>query len=121
MAVESRFPLTITNFLNTPGLSIPAFETFMGVTSTGSAATLLGVAFQNFTGTIIISSDIGGGGTNFLTATFTDTSNPGLLGGTIGGTQAQLLATGPPDTLVLTSDFAIFAESHFNDHGVLEH
>lgn len=101
-------PVTISNFLGTPGLSIPAFETFVGVTSTGAAATLFGQAFQGFTGTIEVTSGVGGTGSNFLTATFTDKSNPGVLGGTVGGAQAQLTATAPPQTLVLTSDFAVF-------------
>ena len=81
----------------------------MNVQSTGSAATFGGQVFQSFTGVIEITSGIGGTGSNFLTATFTDTSNAGVLSGTTGGSQAQLTATGPPNTLTLTSDFATFA------------
>jgi len=98
--------VTISNFLGVPGLAIPAFETFVGVTSTAAAVSVSGQVFQSFTGTIEVTSGPGGLGTNFLTATFTDTSAAGVLGGTLGGTQAQLTATGPPQSLLLTSDFA---------------
>lgn len=101
-------PVTISNFLGAPGLSIPAFETFVNVTSTGTATTVSGQIFQGFTGTIEITSALGGAGSNYLTATFTDTSASGVLGGTSGGTQAQLTATAPPQSLVLTSGFATF-------------
>ena len=101
-------PVVITNFLGVPGVSIPAFETYVNVTSTGTASTFLGQAFQGFTGTIEITSGIGGTGSNFLTATFPDTANPGTFSGTLGGTQAQLSATAPPQTLQLSSDFATF-------------
>jgi hypothetical protein len=105
----TSIPVTITNFLGTPGLSIPAFETFVGVMSTGSASSVSGLGVQSFVGVIEITGAVNGGGLNYVTATFTDTSNPGTLSGTMGGTQAQLTATGPPQSLILTSDFATFA------------
>ena len=101
-------PVTISNFLGKPGLSIPAFETYVGVTSTGPATTVLGQILQGFTGTIEITSGVGGTGSNYLTATFTVPTASGVLGGTSGGTQAQLSATEPPQSLALTSDFAKF-------------
>ena len=113
-------PVVITNFLGVPGVSIPAFETYVNVTSTGTASTFLGQAFQGFTGTIEITSGIGGTGSNFLTATFPDTANPGTFSGTLGGTQAQLSATAPPQTLQLSSDFATFLGAAVDDHRVLE-
>ena len=99
-------PVTISNFLGMPGLSIPAFETYVNVTSTGTATTFLGQIFQGFTGTIEVTSGVGGTGSNYLTATFTVPTAIGVFGGTAGGTQAQLSATGPPQSLVLTSSFA---------------
>ncbi len=98
-------PVTISNFLGKPGLSIPAFETYVGVTSTGPATTVLGQILQGFTGTIEITSGVGGTGSNYLTATFTVPTASGLLGGTSGGAQAQLSATNPPEFLELTSSF----------------
>jgi hypothetical protein len=100
-------PITITNFLGAP-VTIPAFETFVGVHTIGSATTVLGVAVQNIVGTIEITSAPGGAGIDYLTATFTNTALPGRVGGTIGGGQLQMEAAGPPDTLVLTSGLAMF-------------
>jgi hypothetical protein len=101
-------PITITNLLGAPA-TIPAFETFVGVSTTGSAVSVLGAALQEVNGVIEITSGIGGTGINFLTATFTDTSLPGRVGGLIGGHQLQLGAADPPDALMLTSGLAIFA------------
>jgi hypothetical protein len=96
-------PVTITNFLGTPGLAIPAFETFVGVMSTGPAT---GSVSQPFSGTIEITSGIGGTGLNYLTATFgpgPGGSSP-TLAGTSGGFTANLTASDPPQSLVLTTD-----------------
>ena len=100
-------PVTITNLFGTPGLSIPAFETFVGVSTTGPASSVLGVAVQAVTGTIEITSGIGGTGINYVTATFTNPTLPATVGGLIGGDQLQLGAAGPPDTLLLTSSLGI--------------
>jgi hypothetical protein len=102
-------PVTITNLFGTPGLSIPAFETFVGVSTTGPASSVLGVAVQAVTGTIEITSAPGGAGINYVTATFTDTALPARVGGLIGGDQLQLGAAGPPDTLLLTSSLGMLA------------
>jgi hypothetical protein len=101
-------PITITNFLGAPALT-PAFETFVDLHSVGPATTIGGVVIQNFVGTIQITSGVGGTGTNFLTATFTDATAPGISGGFLNGHQAQLAAAGPPDSLVLTSGLTMFA------------
>ena len=100
-------PVTITNLFGTPGLSIPAFETFVDVKTSGPASTVLGVAVQAVTGTIEITSGIGGTGINYVTATFTDATLPARVGGLVGGDQLQLGAAGPPDTLLLTSSLGI--------------
>lgn len=105
---DVSIPVTISNFLGVPGLTIPAFETFVGVTSNGAAVSVAGQLIQGFNGTIEITSGIGGTGSDYLTATFTNLSSPGVLSGTIGGGQAQLSATDPPQSLILTSDFAAF-------------
>lgn len=95
-------PVTITNFLGTPGLAIPAFETFVNVMSTGPAT---GSVSQPFSGTIEFTSAPGGAGINFLTATFGPAggSSP-TLAGTSGGLTANLTASDPPQSLVLTTD-----------------
>jgi hypothetical protein len=99
-------PILITNFNGTPGVTIPAFETYVDVHSSAGALTLGPLNVQQFVGTVQITSGIGGTGINYLTATFTDASAPGVLAGLTGGSQAQLQVTGPPNNLTLTSDFA---------------
>jgi hypothetical protein len=103
-------PVTISNFLGTPGLAIPAFETYVGVTSTGAASTSHGSIFQNFSGTVEITSGIGGTGFNYVTATFAPVGASSAVGlsGAAGGGAAALQASQPPDSLVLTSSFAVF-------------
>jgi len=97
-------PVEITNFLGTPVL-IPAFETYVGVTSVGAAGTdILGNIGQKFSGTIEITSLPGGAGLDYLTAVFTTMTLSPVLGGATGGTQAQLTAAEPPDSLLLTTD-----------------
>jgi hypothetical protein len=100
-------PVTITNFLGTP-MIIHAFETFVGVSTTGTASVVSGVAVQSVTGTIEFTSGTGGTGTDFLTATFTNAALPGRVSGLTGGAQLQLGAAGPPDDLTLTSGLAMF-------------
>jgi hypothetical protein len=101
-------PVEITNFLGVSVL-IPAFETYVGVTSIGAASSSHGSDFQNFTGTIEFTSAPGGAGLNYLTATFAPVGGSSAVGlsGADGGTGASLLATRPPDNLTLTSDFAL--------------
>jgi hypothetical protein len=102
-------PVTITNFLGVPGLAIPAFETYVGVTSIGAASTSHGSIFQNFSGTIEITSGVGGTGFNYLTATFSPVGGSSAVGlsGAAGGGAAALQAAQPPDNLLLTSNFAL--------------
>jgi hypothetical protein len=101
-------PVVITNFLGVSVL-IPAFETYVGVTSIGAASSSHGSVFQNFTGTIEFTAAPGGAGFNYLTATFGPVGGSSAVGlsGADGGTGASLLATNPPDTLTLTSNFAV--------------
>jgi hypothetical protein len=99
-------PVLITTYMNVGGLAIPAFETFVGVMSTGPAMQVVvgGVAFdfQSFSGEIRIDSTPGGlplDGLpifNYLTATFTAT-----LSGQDGGTAATFSAAQPPGSLSL--------------------
>jgi hypothetical protein len=100
-------PITIVNVNGVPGLAIPAFETFVNVTSDGPALSLGILNAQRFTGSIEISSLAGGLGINYLTATFVVPGSSSVFAGVTGGTQASLDATGPPNALVFTSDLAI--------------
>jgi hypothetical protein len=100
-------PVLITNFLGTPVVAIPAFETFIGVHSVGVDTLAGGQVIQSFVGTVMFSSLPGGLGADFLTATFVSPTLPGVVSGTQGGTQAQLSATGPPQLLILKSDFEL--------------
>jgi hypothetical protein len=99
----------VTNFLGMTVL-FPAFETFVNVHSIGPASTFHGSIFQNYSGTIEFTSLPGGGGANYLTATFAPVGSSSAVGvsGLGGGSAASLQATQPPDILVLTSDFAKF-------------
>jgi hypothetical protein len=96
-------PVVIANLNNTPGVNIPAFETFVDVHTTGPAITFSGQILQSVVGTIEFSSGVGGTGVNYLTATFTDTTLPGTLNGFAGGAQLSLGSTDPPQSLTLTS------------------
>jgi hypothetical protein len=100
-------PVLITNFLGTPVVAIPAFETFVGVHSVGTDTVASGQVIQSFVGSVVFSSLPGGLGADFLTATFISPTLAGVLSGTEGGTQAQLSATGPPQLLLLKSDFEL--------------
>jgi hypothetical protein len=97
-------PVIITNFLGV-STTLPAFETYFGVMTTGSAFIISGLVIQNVVGVIEFTSLPGGAGTNFLTATFTS-SSPGRVGGILGGDQLNLESAQPPDSLVLTSGLA---------------
>jgi hypothetical protein len=99
-------PIVITNFLGTPGVNIPAFETFVNVTSTGPASTSGPFTFQSYSGTIEFTSLPGSTGVNYLTATFTSAT---LSASSASPGTASLTASQPPSSLVLTSDFATFA------------
>jgi len=102
-------PVLITTFLGVPGLSIPAFETYVGVASSGAAVTMFGLDAQAFQGTVEITSLPGGAGTNFLTATFANVgTNVNTLSGTAGANSASLVASQPPASLAITSDFGTF-------------
>jgi hypothetical protein len=96
-------PVRITNIGGTLlGTPIDAFETFTNVTSTGTATTTAGRVEQLYSGTIAITSTAGGGGGNFLTATFQNA----VLSGLLGGGSASLVGSRPPQSLTFTSNFA---------------
>jgi len=102
----------ITTFMGAPGVNIPAYMTFVGVTSTGPASynVATNTDSQPFSGTIEFSALPGGPsgpGTNYLTAVFTNALFSPTLSGADLGFLATLGATQPPESLVLTSDFAL--------------
>jgi hypothetical protein len=101
--------VNITNFLGVPGVNIPAYETFVNVTSSAPAFSVGGSDYQAYTGTIEFTSAPGGLGANFLTATlFNVGANPAsILSGTDGGDALTLSGSQPPAGLTLTSDFAM--------------
>jgi len=75
-------PVTIGNIGNVqlpPILTIPAFETFTGVTTTGPAVLAGGLISQPISGSIAITAAVGGAGINYLTVSFT-----GILSGSPG-------------------------------------
>jgi hypothetical protein len=82
-------PVTITNFMGAP-LSIPAFETFVGVTNGGGST---------FSGEIEITGGIGGAAPIYLTATFTNATFTPM------GSFAASLGISSPN-VVLNSMFA---------------
>ncbi len=104
----SSMLVIVTNFLGAPTL-FPAYETFVGVHSVGTATlqSLAGMTYvvQEFAGTIAFTSGPGDTGVNYLTATFTDAGFSGLN----HGAQANLADANPPGSLMLTSDFASFS------------
>jgi hypothetical protein len=100
-------PVLITNFLGTPLVGIPAFETFVGVHSVGTDIMAGGQIIEGFVGVVVFSSLPGGLGADYLTATFTNSTMSGVVSGTTGGSQAQLSATGPPQSLTFKSDFEL--------------
>jgi hypothetical protein len=95
-------PVLITNIGGTVlGTPLPAFETFIGVTSTG-AATDGATVSQTFSGTIAITAGPGNTGGNFLTTTFSGA----VLSGPNGGNSASLVGSNPPQNVTFTSNFA---------------
>jgi len=89
------------NLLGTPGPGIQAFMSFTQPLTSGAPATLTGttISQDSYTGTIQFNSAAGGGGINYLTATF----NGGLLTGTANGNQASFGASQPPNSVTFTS------------------
>jgi hypothetical protein len=93
-------PVIITTYMNVGGLMISAFETFVGVTSTGPAMSFAGMDAQAFMGEIRFDTTPGGtgaGNENFLTATFT----AAVMSGQDGGHAATFQAADPPTSLSL--------------------
>jgi hypothetical protein len=90
-------PILITNLngFPEPPPGVLAFETFVGVTSTGPATPVGGSITQTYSGTVEFTAGIGGTGLNYLTATFTNA----VLSGSLNS--ASLNATSP--NLILTS------------------
>jgi len=103
-------PVIATTFMGA-AVTIPMFETFVGVHSVGPAGNLGGVGgtdYQQFTGTVEFTSAAGGAGANYLTATFSSmTLNVNLISGGDTGASATLSTAQPPASLVMTSDFAM--------------
>jgi hypothetical protein len=87
-----------------------AYETFVNVTSTGLAGTdpVSGAIEQKFSGEVEFTSGVNGAGNNYLTAMFQSSTLSPILGGAPGGAAAGLLAAQPPDSLVFTSQYAVF-------------
>jgi hypothetical protein len=86
-AIDSANPVPLNAFLR---LDVTASSPLVGV---GSAL------FQEFTGTFSIRSATGGGGINYLSASFVD-----LVAGLSGASALSLTASNPPDPLDFTSD-----------------
>jgi len=102
-AAPGSIPVLITNIGGTIlGVPTPAFETFTGVTSTGTAVNTAGTIDQLYSGTIAITAGPNGTGGNFLTATFTGADLTGLA----GGGSASLIGSRPPQNVLFTSNFA---------------
>jgi hypothetical protein len=97
----------ITNFLGATESNLYAYETFVGVTSVGSATALGTNVYQQFSGKVEFTSAVDGGGTNYLTASFTN-SMVGTASFFGGGSTAGLMANLPTGTLTFTSDDATF-------------
>jgi hypothetical protein len=94
----TSIPVTITNLLGVSGINIPAFETFVNLSST-NVATGPGVVQQSYAGMIEFTSGPGGTGLNYLTATF----SPGILFG-VGGS-GSLASSQPPNSVAFSSTF----------------
>jgi len=98
---DGSIAVVVSNFNGVPeppGFAL--FETFVGVTSTGTATSAGGTISQNFSGTIEFTSGPGGTGLNFLTAKFTNAVFSG------NGNSASLNATAP--NVTFTSSQASF-------------
>jgi hypothetical protein len=102
-AAAGSIPVLLTNVGGSPlGTPIPAFETFIGVTSVGPAISSAGTIEQLYSGAIAITSGPNGTGGNFLTAAFQNAS----LFGQAGGGAVSLLGSRPPQSVTFTSNFA---------------
>jgi len=98
-------PVSINNYLGVPQVPFPilAFETFVGVHSTGSATTAAGTISQNFVGTVEFTVNPGVAGPSnpaFLIATFSGPN--GTFSGGAGGGSASLSASEPTNTVSFT-------------------
>jgi hypothetical protein len=94
-------PVVVSNFNGSPFNPLtPVFETFVGVTSTGTATTSGGTISQTFSGTIEFTSLPGGAGLDYLTAKFTNAIFAG------SGNSASLTTTAP--NVTFTSGLAAF-------------
>lgn len=102
-AAAGSIPILITNIggvqLGTP---LAAFETFIGVTSTGTATSAGGTISEMFSGTIAITSGANNTGGNILTTVFSGATLSGLA----GGGSAALVGSRPPQNVVFTSNLA---------------
>jgi hypothetical protein len=99
----SSIAVTITNFNGVPASPSPVFETFIGVTSTGTATMSGGQIAQLFSGTIEFTVNPGpasASNPDFLTATFTNAVF-------LGTTNSASLTVSAPD-LTLSSSMATF-------------
>jgi len=94
----TSIPVTITNLLGNSGINIPAFETFVNLSST-NVASGSGFVMQSYSGTIEFTSGTGGTGLNYLTATFSAST---LFG--VGGS-GSLADSQPPNSVAFSSDF----------------
>ncbi len=79
------------------GAPISAFLN-LSLTSTSAAMVVAGQILEPFSGSASFTSGIGGTGTNYLSASFTD-----FVFGTDGGSSLTLSATEPPGTVSFTS------------------
>jgi hypothetical protein len=80
------------------GGGTPSAFLTLNATSTGAATLVAGNIVQNFSGTFTITSLAGGGGTNYLSGSFSD-----AVFGALGGPSLTLSASEPPDTVSFTS------------------
>jgi hypothetical protein len=99
----NSIPILITNIAGAPlGSPLAAFETFVNLSSVGTATSTAGTIEQLYSGTIAITTGANGTGGNFLTASFTNA----VLTGLAGGNSASLLDSRPPNNVTFTSNFA---------------
>lgn len=77
---------------------IPAFFT-LNATNTGPATVSGTDVTETFSGSFTITSDVGGGGINYLSGSFADSFH-----GVLGGNSASITASSPPNTVIFTSD-----------------
>ena len=89
--------VTVTQY-GSAGAPFSAFLN-LDLDSTSAATPFMGQILQSFVGTASFTSLAGGGGINYLTASFTD-----FVFGTAGGSSLTLSASEPPGTVLLTSD-----------------